>query len=86
MPSSRNAENPVIELVEAKLATGEGSRLQSRLVDKEQVALNIEAFDEPSLDPYLLFISIQLIAGVTIDRLQSARARGIGKTEHHAGK
>jgi zinc protease len=71
MPTSRSAENPAIELIEAILATGESSRLQSRLVDKEQVALNIEAFDEPSLDPYLLFISIQPRAGVTIDRLQS---------------
>ena len=71
MPPSRSADNPAIELIEAILATGESSRFQSRLVDKEQVALNVEAYDEPSLDPYLLLISIQPRAGVTVDRLQA---------------
>jgi zinc protease len=71
MPESRSADHAAIQLLEAILATGQSSRFQSNLVDNQQVALTVEAYDEPSLDPYLLLISIQPRAGVAIDRLQT---------------
>jgi zinc protease len=72
MPESRSADHAAIQLLEAILATGQSSRFQSSLVDNQQVALTVEAYDEPSLDPYLLLISIQPRAGVSMDRLERA--------------
>lgn len=71
MPESRSSDHPAIQLLEAILATGQSSRFQSNLVDNQQVALTVEAYDEPSLDPYLLLISIQPRAGVDVHRLQT---------------
>lgn len=71
IPPSRSAGNPAVQLLEAILTSGQSSRLQSALVDQEQIALNVDAFDEPSLDPYLLMVSIQPRAGVAIDRVKT---------------
>jgi zinc protease len=70
MPESRSESYPAIEVLESLMATGESSRLYSRLVDREQVALNVQMGDEPSLDPFLLTVLIQPRAGVPVQKVQ----------------
>ena len=71
MPPSRDKDDPAIQVIENILSAGESSRLHSCLVDKEQVALNVQVFDEPSLDPYLLGVYAQPRAGVPVERVKS---------------
>ena len=71
MAPSRSVDDPATQVMEALLSDGDSSRLHSRLVDKEQVAINVEVSDEPSLDPFLLFINVQPRAGVDIDRVKT---------------
>jgi len=71
MPPTKSPEYPAIEVLETILATGESSRLYSRLVNHEQAALNAQVFDEPSLDPFLLSIVIEPRAGVAVDHVRT---------------
>ena len=71
MAPSRSPDDPATQVAEALLSSGDSSRLHSLLVNKEQVALNVEVFDEPSLDPFLLSIYVQPRAGVEIDRVKA---------------
>ena len=58
------------------MATGESSRLYSRLVDQEQAALSVQMGDEPSLDPFLITVLVQPRAGVPdISQFSAARRR-----------
>lgn len=70
VPASRSERYPAIEVLESLMATGESSRLYSRLVDREQVALNVQMGDEPSLDPFLVTVLVQPRAGVPVERVQ----------------
>jgi zinc protease len=45
--------------------------LYSRLVNREQAALNAQVFDEPSLDPYLLGIVVEPRAGVDVNHVRA---------------
>jgi zinc protease len=72
LPPSRSPENPAIQILEEILSTGESSRLYSRLVNKEEVALNAQVSDEPSLDPYLLTIQVQPRANVEVSRIEES--------------
>lgn len=71
MPPSRDKNDPAVQVIESLLSAGESSRLHSCLVDKEQAALNVQVFDEPSLDPFLLGIYAQPRAGVPVERVKS---------------
>jgi zinc protease len=71
MPSTRSPEYSTIQLLETILSSGDSSRLHARLVDKEQVALSAQSFDEASLDPYLIGILVQPRAGVEVERVRS---------------
>jgi zinc protease len=70
MPETRNKRYPAIQVLESLMATGESSRLYSRLVDREQAALSVQVVDEPSLDPYLMTIVVQPRAGVPVERVE----------------
>jgi zinc protease len=94
MPPTKSPEYPAIEVLESILATGESSRLYSRLVNQEQAALNVQVFDEPSLDPYLLSIVIEPRAGVdvnhvralVIDELKKVKESPVPETELRKAK
>jgi zinc protease len=94
MPPTKSPEYPAIEVLESILATGESSRLYSRLVNQEQAALNVQVFDEPSLDPYLLGIVIEPRAGVdvnhvralVIDELKKVKESPVPETELRKAK
>lgn len=94
MPPTKSPEYPAIEVLETILATGESSRLYSRLVDKEQAALNAQVFDEPSLDPYLLDIVVEPRAGIDVthvralvlDELEKIKTSPVPETELRKAK
>jgi zinc protease len=71
VPPSNSLDDPPIQLVQELLSTGDSSRLHSRLIDREQLVLNVAAFEEPSLDPYLLGIMVQPRAHVEIEKVRS---------------
>ncbi len=81
IPRTRSPNYPAIEVLETLLATGESSRLYTRLVDGEQVALNIQAMEEPSLDPFLLSIAVQPRAGVALDKVRTLLEEELQKLE-----
>ena len=94
MPPTKSPEYPAIEVLETILATGQSSRLYSRLVNREQAALNAQVFDEPSLDPYLLGIVVEPRAGVdvnhvralVIDELEKIKASPVPEAELRKAK
>lgn len=64
VPETRHADGPALELLEAILSSGRSSRLYSRMVDKDQLALNINAGTQLSLDPGQFLFSMQVRSGV----------------------
>jgi zinc protease len=57
-------ERESLDLLEAILTRGDSSRLHQRLVEQEQIALGVGAFDEPrGFDPGLLWIAMTLSSG-----------------------
>jgi zinc protease len=58
-------EDPAIRVLTNVLAGGRSSRLYRRLVEKDQLVLNVNAFKSLSLDPGQLTISMQVRSGAT---------------------
>lgn len=72
VPESRHADAPVFELVEAILSTGRSSRLYTRLVDRDQLVLDIGSGTQPSLDPGQYLFSLQVRSGVDPAKAEAA--------------
>jgi zinc protease len=72
VPETKSPDDAVLDLIETLLASGQSSRLYSRLVDKEQLALSVNSFRQNSLDPGLLVFSLQPRSGVTPARAEIA--------------
>jgi zinc protease len=64
VPDARNADEWALDLMETILTRGQSSRLYSRMVDKEQLVLNVDAARETTLDPGLLIFNLQPRSGV----------------------
>lgn len=64
IPETRHADGPAFELLEAILSGGRSSRLYTRMVDKDQLVLNINAGTQLSLDPGQFLFSMQVRSGV----------------------
>jgi zinc protease len=72
VPETKSPDDAVLDLIETLLSSGQSSRLYSRLVDKEQLALSVNSFRQNSLDPGLLVFSLQPRSGVTPARAEKA--------------
>jgi zinc protease len=64
IPEAGNADEYAIDLLETILTRGQSSRLYSRMVDKEQLALNVGAFNQTTMDPGLLVFNLLPRSGV----------------------
>jgi zinc protease len=64
VPDARNADEWALDLMETILTRGQSSRLYSRMVDKEQLVLNVSAGRQTTLDPGLLIFNLQPRSGV----------------------
>jgi zinc protease len=72
VPESKSPDTPALELAAALLSRGESSRLYQRMVDRDQLAISVNAGKGDSFDPTLMTISIQPRSGV--DPAQTEKA------------
>ncbi len=67
---SRDADYPVLTVIEALLTAGKSARLTTRMVDKEQVALQVQTENPMKLDPGLFVFLIQPRSGVAPEKAE----------------
>ncbi len=72
VPDSKSPDDSVLDVLEALLSHGQSSRLYSRIVDKEQLALAVNVFHQETLDPGLLIFSMQPRSGIDPSRPETA--------------
>lgn len=72
MPETRHADAPAFELIEAILSTGRSSRLYTRLVDRDQLVLDIGSGAQLSLDPGQYLFSLQIRSGIDPAKAEAA--------------
>jgi len=63
-PDAKSPDDAALSVLQALLSHGQSSRLYSRIVDKEQLALSVNVFRPESLDPGLIVFSLQPRSGV----------------------
>jgi len=80
-PETKNPDSTVLEVIDAVLTSGESSRLYKRMVDHDQIALNVGAYSEHSLDPGLYTFSITPRAGVDPAQTEKTLYEEIAKLE-----
>jgi zinc protease len=64
IPQTNSPEYYPLQLIEQVLTSGQSSRLYRRLVDADQLAINVRGGSSDSFDPYLYTFSVQPRAGV----------------------
>lgn len=69
---SRSPDYPVLEVLEALLSQGKSARLTSRLVDKEELALQVNVSNPTQLDPGLFTVVVQPRSGVSTEKVESS--------------
>lgn len=72
VPDAKSPDDTALSVLQALLSRGQSSRLYSRIVDKEQLALAVNVFHQESLDPGLLIFSLQPRSGVDPARPEKA--------------
>lgn len=72
VPETRHPDDAPLDVLQALLVHGQSSRLYNRLVDKEQLVLNVNAFRQSSLDPGLMVFSLSPRSGVEPARAEKA--------------
>ena len=79
VPQSNHADTAVIEVLDDILTGGQSSRLYKRLVDTDQLALNVSLFSENHFDPGLLTFFIQPRAGVDTAKVEAVLYEELGR-------
>jgi zinc protease len=64
VPDAKSPDHVVLELIDSVMTSGESSRLYKRMVDREQIALNVRAEAETALDPSLFLFTMTPRAGI----------------------
>jgi zinc protease len=64
VPDSKDKDSTVLEVIDALLTAGQSSRLYSRMVDRDQIALNVGGQASRSLDPGLFVFSMTPRSGI----------------------
>src|SRR5262249_9217673 len=64
IPQSNNPDFYALNILRTVLFQGESSRMYQRLVDKDQIALDVSSFVGPSFDPTLVIVTAQPKQGV----------------------
>ena len=84
VPRTASPDYYALEVLRNVLAQGRSSRLYRRLVDRDQLAISVNCFRQPSLDPGLMIFTVQPRSGVEPARAEQAfteeleRVRGAG--------
>src|SRR5580658_1267407 len=72
VPEAKSPDTPVLEVVAALLSRGQSSRLYQRMVDRDQLALSVNAGKGDTFDPTIMTITIQPRSGVDPARTEKA--------------
>jgi zinc protease len=72
VPEAKSPDTPVLEVVTTLLSRGQSSRLYQRMVDREQLALTVNAGKGDTFDPTIMTITIQPRSGVDPARTEKA--------------
>jgi zinc protease len=80
VPNASHDDQPALEVLGTILTEGRSSRLYSRMVDKEQLALSVDHFTNQQLDPGQLIFTIQPRGGVDTAATERALYEEIERT------
>jgi zinc protease len=92
VPRTNSPEHYAIEILSSVLSEGRSSRLYRRLVDRDQLAINVQSGADLSLDPGLFTVTMQPRSGVDPGRTEQAfmeeieRVRSSGITPNELQK
>jgi zinc protease len=94
IPQTNNPDFYALNILRSVLFQGESSRMYQRLVDKDQIALDVSSAVQPSFDPTLVIITAQPRQGVDpqtcekaiYEELQRAAGTPIGDQELEKAK
>lgn len=70
VPQTNHADRPVLDVIDEILTGGQSSRLYKRMVDGDQVALNVQAFAENHFDPGLWTFAVRPRAGADLAKVE----------------
>jgi len=73
-----------LNILRTVLFQGESSRMYQRLVDQEQIALDVSSFTEPAFDPTIIEITAQPKQGVDPQRCEKAIYEELERTKNEA--
>ena len=72
IPKTNNADFYALNVLRTILFQGESSRMYQRLVDKDQIALDVQSQTEPAFDPTMLEVAAQPKQGIDPQRCEKA--------------
>jgi zinc protease len=72
VPQTNNADFYALNVLRTILFQGESSRMYQRLVDKDQIALDVSSADDPAFDPTMLEVSAQPKQGIDPQQCEKA--------------
>jgi zinc protease len=82
--NSMDADYPVLDVIETLLSNGRSSRFNSRLVEKEQLALFVGASNPMNFDPGLFTVTGQPRSGVDAGKLEAAVSGELERLKNEA--
>jgi len=72
VPQTNNPDFYALNILRTVLVQGESSRMYQRLVDKDQIALEVNAVQQPGFDPLLAIITVQPKQGIDPQKCEAA--------------
>ena len=83
-PNAKSPDTAIFEVIDAIMTSGESSRLYKRLIDQDQIALNVRAFNEQTLDPGLYIFSMTPRAKIDPAQTEKVLYEEISKLQNTA--
>jgi zinc protease len=80
-PDAKDPDTTVLEVIDALMTQGQSARLYKRMVDREQIALNIGGRTQRTFDPGLYIFSVTPRSGVDPARTEKALFEEIEKLQ-----
>jgi zinc protease len=81
VPESKGDDGAALEVLDGLMSAGQSSRLYHRMVDQDQIVLNVNANRQRSLDPGLFIFSMTPRSGVDPDRTEKVLFEEIEKLQ-----
>jgi zinc protease len=81
VPETKSPDGPALEVLDGLMSSGQSSRLYRRMVDQDQIVLNVNAYRQASLDPGLFVFSMTPRSGVDPARTEKTLFEEIEKLQ-----